>query len=170
MRRALRKKAKKKEKKEYPLKLAEEIKIMLAKLAEEGHSAEMGGRYDEAVQLWQEALSFIPKPQQAYLETMWFASAIGDVYILKKIYPKALEYIEKAMHNWSGAGYEDPFLLRSMGEIYYEMGEEGHAVEYLKKAYWLEGEEIFEPDGYGKIDHSKYFAFLKTQMAFDEVL
>lgn len=49
-------------------------------LAELGNQLETEGRFDDAVEAWQEGLSLIPEPQQFYSETIWFLAAIGDVY------------------------------------------------------------------------------------------
>lgn len=55
-------------------------------------------------------------------------------------------------------------MLRNLGEIYYELGDLERSVDYLRKAYILEGDEIFYSDGYGKIDHNKYFEILKSKL------
>ena len=39
-----------------------------------------------------------------------------------------------------------------------------NAVEYLLRAYMMEGKEIFEPDEDGEDDGQKYFDFLKTHV------
>lgn len=158
------KKRKKEKKSKYPLKVISETKIKLLELAEKGHQARMARRYDEAIQLWEEALYLIPDPKNAYLETAWFSAAIGDIYIVKKMYSKALEYFKKVFDILQEETYQDAFTMRSMGEIYYEMGDEKCSAQYLLKAYLLEGEEIFQLDFYKEIDHKKYFHFLKTHV------
>ena len=66
-----------------------QIKAKLDELAEKGSQLEEEEQYEEAIQVWKEALSLIPEPQQFYSETMWFLAAIGDIYFQKRQYEKA---------------------------------------------------------------------------------
>ena len=70
---------------------------------------------------------------------------------------EAMDYINKALRCWGDEANQNPFTLRNLGEIYYELGDMERSIDYLRKAYNLEGDEIFHSDGYGKIDHNKYF-------------
>ncbi len=159
----------KEKKSKYPLKVTSETKIKLLELAEKVRQARMARRHDEAIQLWEEALYLIPDPKNVYLETAWFSVAIGDIYIVKKMYSKALEYFKKVFDILHEEIYQDAFTMRSMGEIYCEMGDEKCSTKYLLKAYLLEGEEIFELDFYKEIDHKKYFYFLKTHVDLSNI-
>ena len=64
----------------------------------------------------------------------------------------------------SGDGYGNPFIMLRLGECCLEIGDEKNAVEYLLRAYMMEGKEIFEPDEDGEDDGQKYFDFLKTHV------
>ncbi len=114
--------------------------------------------------MWKEALSLIPEPRQYYEETVWFLTAIGDVYFQKEMYAQACECFDQARGNLSGEGYGNPFVMLRLGECYFEIGDEKNAAEYLLRAYMMEGEEIFEPDEDGDDDGQKYFEFLKTHV------
>ena len=54
-------------------------------------------------------------------------------------------------------------MLR-LGECCLEIGDEKNAIEYLLRAYMMEGKEIFEPDENGEDDGLKYFDFLRTHV------
>lgn len=136
----------------------------LDELAERGNQLEKEEKYDEAIRVWEEGLSFIPEPQQFYSETIWFLVAIGDVCFQKGLYEKAHGYFDKARGNLSGEGYGNPFVMLRLGECCLEIGDEKNATEYLLRAYMMEGKEIFEPDEDGEEDGEKYFEFLKTHV------
>ncbi len=80
------------------------IEDKLDELAKRGNQFEKEGRYKEAIQVWEEGLNLIPKPQNFYSETVWFLVSIGDIYFQKKSYQKAYEYFNEALGNLSGKG------------------------------------------------------------------
>ncbi|MDE7210340.1 MAG: tetratricopeptide repeat protein [Lachnospiraceae bacterium] len=141
-----------------------ELKAKLDELAEKGNQFEEEEQYEEAIQAWEEGLHLIPEPQQYYSETIWFLAAIGDVYFMKGMYPQAHECFDKARGNLSGDGYGNPFIMLRLGECCFEIGDEKNAIEYLLRAYMMEGKEIFEPDEDGEDDGEKYFDFLRAHV------
>jgi len=141
-----------------------EIKAKLDELAEQGNQLEEEEQYEEAIQVWEEGLNLIPKPQQFYSETIWFLAAIGDIYFQKGLYSKAYECFDKARGNLSGEGYKNPFIMLRLGECCLEIGDQKNATEYLLRAYMFEGKEIFEPDDEGNDNGLKYFEFLRTHV------
>lgn len=160
----------KKKKDELPSihKLTPEIQTKLKELSERGNHLEEEKRYEEAIQVWQEGLGLIPEPQQFYSETIWFLAAIGDVYFQKGMYSPAHDCFDKARGNLSGEGYQNPFIMLRLGESCLEIGDEKNALEYLLRAYMLEGEDIFEPNENGEDDGTKYLDFLGTHIALDK--
>lgn len=154
-----------KKEEELPLvELTPEIEAKIQELAERGNQLEDEGRLEDAIQVWQEGLSLIPEPQQFYSETIWFLAAIGDVYFQKSMYQQAHECFDKARGNVSGAGYGNPFIMLRLGESCLEIGDEKNALEYLLRAYMLEGKDIFQPDENGEDDGTKYYDFLRTHI------
>lgn len=142
--------------------LSPKIKKRLDKLADRGNMFEEAGMYDEAIREWQEGLDLIPEPQQYYSETVWFLAAIGDVQFQQGMYSQAHECFDKARGNMSGEGYTNPFIMLRFGECCLEIGDEKNALEYLLRAYMLDGEKVFSID-----DNSKYFDFLKSHIDLD---
>ena len=140
------------------------LKAKLDEFAEKGNLLEDEGQYDEAIEAWEEGLHLIPGPQQFYSETIWFLAAIGDVYVKKGMYAQAHQCFDQARGNLSGDGYGNPFIMLRLGECCLEIGDEKNAVEYLLRAYMMEGKEIFEPDEDGEDDGQKYFDFLKAHV------
>ena len=142
----------------YPCKLPRETREKLITLGEEIHRLTENRRYDEVVRLCQSGLELIPEPRDTYIETIWYLSALGDIYFANGQYARAREYYEKARNNLSGEGANDPFITLRLGETAFETGDEESALRYLLEAYKAEGEEIFE-------DHdTKYYDFLKARV------
>lgn len=156
--------SKKKKNEEKIEEITPALKARLDEFAKKGNQLEEEGQYEKAIQAWEEGLLLIPKPQQLYSETIWFLAAIGDVYFQKGMYPQAHECFDKARGNLSGDGYGNPFIMLRLGECCLELGDEKNAVEYLLRAYMMEGKEIFEPDEDGEDDGQKYFDFLRTHV------
>ncbi|EOT25997.1 hypothetical protein C805_01969 [Eubacterium sp. 14-2] len=140
------------------------LKAKLDEFAERGNQFEEEEQYEKAIQAWEEGLGLIPEPQQYYSETIWFLAAIGDVYFEKGMYTQAHKCFDKARGNLSGDGYGNPFIMLRLGECCLETGDEKNAIEYLLRAYMMEGKEIFEPDEDGEDDGQKYFDFLRMNV------
>ena len=158
-----------KKKKEEPLdELTPEIREKLEEFCEKGNMLADLGEREEAIQIWQEGLDLIPAPQQFYSETVWFLVSIGDMHFQLGRYPEACECFDKARGNMSGEGYANPFVMLRLGECCLELGDEKNALEYLMRAYMMEGEEIFRPDEDGEDDGGKYFEFLRTHVDLRE--
>ncbi len=147
--------------------LSPELINRLYELAEEGHKLTQNEQYMDAIYVWNEAIELIPEPKQSYLETANFISGIAYNYQMMNLFPQALGFMKKLLSYWGEDVNQSPFTLRSLGEIYYELGQMELSVDYLRRAYILEGDEIFDADCYGKIDHNKYFEFLKNELNFE---
>ncbi len=68
--------------------------------------------------------------------------AIGDALYHVFEYSLALEHFIKAFDNESY--YDNPYLNLRVGQCYYHLGDTGRAKFYIKKAYELDGELLFE--------------------------
>lgn len=87
-----------------------------------------------------------------------------QIYLENKGYRQEHECFDAARGNLSGEGYSNPFIMLRLGECCLEIGDEKNAMEYLLRAYMMEGREIFEPDENGEDDGQKYFDFLRTHV------
>ena len=132
----------------------------LERLYERGNRLENEKLYEDAIQTWQEGLGLLYELQQDYEAINQFLAAIGDVYFLRmNMYADAYEFFNK---DRGYGGYGNPFNMLRLGECCLELGDKQNAIEYLLRAYMMEGKEIFEPDVDGDDDGRKYFEFLKT--------
>ena len=141
--------------------LTQERSERLDELAEAGNAFCDTEEYEKALEVWETALKLIPEPRNAYGESMWFEASIGYLYFLWEEYETALGYFDRARGNLSGQGYGNPFVMLMLGETCLELGDESNAVEYLLRAYMLEGPEVFEGE------NEKYFDFLKERVELD---
>lgn len=139
----------------------------LEELYEKGLQFEEEGQYEEALQAWQEGYEMIPVSARSDDEmTCRFLAALGDVYFLRKsMYQKAHECFDAAR---GYGGYGNPFIMLRLGECCLELGNEKDAVEYLMRAWMMEGGEIFEPDENGEDDGSKYYEFLREHVDLEK--
>lgn len=138
------------------------LRARLDELAEAGNAFCDTEEYEKALEVWQEALSLIPSPRQAYGESMWFEASVGYLYFVWEEYETALACFERAQGNLTGQGYGNPFVMLMMGETCLELGDEAAAEEYLLRAYMLDGAEVFEGQ------NPKYFDFLREHVDLGE--
>ena len=138
--------------------LSRELRDRLIALGEEIHSLTAARRFDEAERLCQSGLALIPKPWDAYIETTWYLSALGEIYFLRGQYLPAGGYCEKARLILENMGENDPFIMLRLGEIAFETGDENTALRYLLAAFKAEGDDVF----YGQ--DGKYYDFLKEHI------
>ncbi len=68
--------------------------------------------------------------------------AIGDALYHVLEYRLALDYFINAFDN--EAYYDNPYLNLRVGQCYFNLGDNGRAKFYIKKAYELDGDLLFE--------------------------
>ena len=141
--------------------LSAELQNRLYEWAEKGHQQALAGNHQDAIDIWKQAVQWIPEPKHRYTSTADFYGAIAFQYQMMGLFPQALDWMKKSMDCWGAEASHNPFTLLHLGELYYELGEMEYSVDCLRRAYVLEGDELFEPDVYGKIDHRKYLEIVK---------
>lgn len=130
-------------------------------LSEEGNIQCDEGNYQEAIQLWTEALDLVPTPQNVHAESLWLEASIGDAFFLLDDFTNALSHFEKAKHNIIENAYENPFIMLRLGQCYLEDNNSELAQEYLLRAYMMEGRDIFEDES------PKYLTFIGNNIDLD---
>lgn len=121
-------------------------------IAEEGNALYDRGRFEQAIEVWQQGLGLLPQPLNAQEEAVWFQASIGDAYFLLGRFEDAHGYLIDAKSNTTGAGYANPFVMLRLGQCCYELGLPD-AREYLLRAYMIEGKAIFEEDDVKYLEH-----------------
>ncbi len=138
--------------------LTNDVSEQIEELSEKGSEYFEEENYTEAIKVWQRALSKIPDPQNAYAESLWLETSIGDAYFLLVDYEKALAHFQNAKSNIETNAYENPFIMLRLGQTLFENNLNEDAKEYLLRAYMAEGQEIFQSED------DKYFDFLKRNV------
>ncbi len=139
--------------------LTDKVYDQIDELSEKGNAYYDNENYAKAIKTWEQALALIPHPQNAYSESQWLETSIGDAYFLIEDYTNALKHLQCAKANIEESAYENPFIMLRMGQVLFEHKQIDEAKEYLLRAYMFEGEDIFEDED------EKYVAFLKQHVA-----
>jgi len=141
--------------------LTDEVCEQIDDLSEQGNEYFEDENYTEAIQIWKQALAFIPQPQNVYAESQWLETSIGDAYFLMDDFTQALEHFQNAKNNIEANAYENPFIMLRLGQTLLENQQPNEAKEYQLRAYMFDGEEIFENDD------TKYLKFLKQNVELE---
>lgn len=141
------------------LDLDDELYEKISEMSELGNSFMDDGEYPSALNIFEEALSLLPAPCNTWEAYTWLKAGIADALFCMKDYEHAIEALHDAMNGPEGAF--NPFIMMRLGQSLHEQGKP-EGVDYLCKAYMLEGEEIFsEEDG-------KYLNLVKHSLAINQ--
>lgn len=135
--------------------LDDEVYEKIKRYSAAGDALASQGRYEDAVEQYNEAWRLIPDPRNNWAAATWVLAAIGDALFLSGNMPKAREAFEYAMTCPDALG--NPFIHLRLGQILYELGELDRSADELMRAYMGAGAEIFLPDD------PKYLQFLGTR-------
>lgn len=135
--------------KDLPDQLYEEI---LA-LSEQGNVLMDKGEYFRAVEVYRVALIKLPEPYVQWDAFVWLKASVGDAFFHLKNYADAAEEFFDAMDGADGS--HNCFVLLRLGQCLYEQADP-KALDYLCKAYFLEGDDIF------RHEDKKYIGAVKS--------
>jgi tetratricopeptide (TPR) repeat protein len=138
--------------------LSDEICDQIEDLSEKGNEYFEEENYQEAINIWEKALTKIPNPQNYYSESQWLETTIGDAFFHLGKHSKALEHFQNAKNNIEENAYENPFIMLRLGQTFLEKNNNEEAKEFLLRAYMFEGTEIFSEED------QKYFKFLNENI------
>lgn len=133
----------------------DELQGRITKLSEEGSDRMERGDPDGAIKLFNAALELLPEPKSHADAAGWLWASLGDAYYEKKDYRKAYGYFSKA-HTLAEM-LDNPLVLLRLGQCSLEMKDDSKAVDFLLRAYMVEGKKIFK-------DEKKYFDFLASKV------
>ncbi|WP_024657672.1 tetratricopeptide repeat protein [Pseudomonas syringae USA007] len=141
------------------LNLDDELYEKISEMSDLGNSFMDDGEYPRALKIFEEALDLLPAPRNTWEAYTWLKAGIADALFSVKDYERATEELYDAMNGPDGAS--NPFILLRLGQSLYEQSKP-EGIDFLCKAYMLEGEEIFsEEDG-------KYLALVKDRLATNQ--
>jgi tetratricopeptide (TPR) repeat protein len=137
--------------------LSPAISARLDRLAEEGNELSDAGDHAAAVEKWSEALDLIPEPKTDWEASTWLYASIGDGYYVQGKFEDASAALFDAL-NCPDAS-ENPFIAYRLGQSQTRLGNVDKGVEYLLRAYMLDGEDIFSSDQNGE----EFLAILRSR-------
>lgn len=113
-------------------------------LSAQGNTEIDQGHLNEAIALWQQALTLLPAPQNQWQAAFWLNASIGEAYYQLKQFDHAIAVLKEA--SLYPEAEDNPYPSYMIGKCYWRLEHE-HSVEYLITAYDLDGEGIFSADG-----------------------
>ncbi len=134
------------------MELDSEVYNKVQELCDEGDDYADGEEFDEAIDVYFQALQLIPEPVYDYAAATWIYVAIGDAFFFLEKYDEALDNFMQALKCPDAIG--NPFIVLRIGQCFYELKDMENAKKYLLQAYMIEGDEIFEEQ------EEKYFALI----------
>lgn len=127
----------------------------IEKLSELGNQEADSDNYENALEYFNRAYDLLPAPKEEWEAYIWLCASIGDMCFLQKKYDMAMNYFQQS---YAEDSIDNPFILLRIGEIHYELNNKKEAIEYLLRAYMLEGKKIFD----GK--NQKYYKWLSKNV------
>jgi len=85
----------------------------------------------------------------------WLNASLGDAFRTGHALEDAKAALFDALNGPDG--HANPFILLRLGETLVDLGDTERGVEYLLRAYMLDGERVFEADG------SRYLKLLRDR-------
>lgn len=137
---------------ELPTDIYEQVEA----LSEAGNELADADDFDGAIARFTEALQLLPPPAQHWEASTWLYASIGDMYYFKGDYQAAANNFFDALNGPDAQA--NGFVNLRLGESLFELNQQEQSLEYLLRAYMLEGEEIFAEED------ARYFDFLKTRV------
>ncbi|MCX2477844.1 hypothetical protein OQY15_02005 [Pedobacter sp. MC2016-15] len=133
--------------------LTDEQQSLMDEYCEKGNAEMDDENYAVAADWFTKAYAVLPDPKEDWEASGYITASLGDALFNEGKFAEAKEQLLIAHEFYSGEE-SNPFVLLRLGEAYYELGDEKAALEYLLKAYEMEGAQLFEDD-------KKYLKFLK---------
>ncbi|HEY9101474.1 tetratricopeptide repeat protein [Chitinimonas sp.] len=113
-------------------------------LLDEGDKLFDKGKFDAALQKYEEARALLPSDLERWEASTWVLAAIGDVCFLKGDHQAAQAAMQLASNCPEGA--TNPFIQLRLGQAEFELGKLDQAVIALSLAFATGGEEVFEDE------------------------
>jgi tetratricopeptide (TPR) repeat protein len=138
------------------MELHNELYEKISSLCSQGDNLFEESMFDEAMELYLNALHLVPEPKSDWEASTWIYTALGDTSFAKKDFVASKNFLLDAIN--CPSGIENPFIILRLGESFYELKEFGQAKEYLLRTYLLEGYSIFDSED------DKYFNLIKDEI------
>lgn len=132
--------------------LSDDLRREVDALFAAGEAAIEDDDYDDAVEIWWEAVGLLPDPKTRHEEAGRLLAAIGDAEFVCGEWAAGRDALELALRCPGGA--ENALVHLRLGQCLLELDDGERAVAHLARAHALGGDELFEDED------GKYLAFL----------
>lgn len=136
--------------------MTDEMQDLLDDLCEQGNEEMDNENYAKAIEYFNKAFATLPEPKDEWEASAWLYTSIGDAYFCMEKPETALDNFQHAYRIF-GVENLNPFVLLRIGQCYLDLQDEQNAIEFLLRAYMLDGEDVFE-------GAEEYFDFLKSKV------
>ena len=121
-------------------KLTEKIKSLCSK----GYVLYDKEQYREALRLFYQAWTLLPKPQTDHEQAGWVLTAIGDCYFKTEQWEQGKQSLTSALHCPNLK--DNPFIHLRLGQCLLELEGKENAQIYLRQAYNKGGRDLFQDE------------------------
>ncbi|ARD09823.1 MULTISPECIES: tetratricopeptide repeat protein [Gammaproteobacteria] len=142
------------------LELDDELYEKISEMSDIGNSLMDDGEYPRALNIFEKALSLLPSPRSTWEAYTWLKAGTADALFNMKDYERAIEELYDGMNGPDGAS--NPFIMLRLGQSLYELSKP-EGIDFLCKAYMVEGEEIFSEED------EKYLKLVKNHLTPNKV-
>ncbi len=125
------------------MELQDSVHSEIVRLGELGDALVDEKNYVGALAQFLEALRLLPSPKHDWEAANWLYAGIGDAHFFMEEWTDALNAFSEAARDVESAA--NPFLQMRLGQCHYEIDKHSSkALDYLCRAYMLDGREVFE--------------------------
>lgn len=125
--------------------LEPELKENVVQLCQKGVEQAEIERYEASNRTFTKVYALLPEPKSEWKAYTWLRASMADNCFELKDYKSALELLQEVI-GMDSQYQENAYVRMRKGQCQYELYGEKEAVEELKLAYRLGGEEIFEDE------------------------
>ena len=126
--------------------LPDDVYDRIEALSEEGNELlDVHDDWEGALLVWRQGLELLPEPKSRWEAALWLNASIGEACRRGG----RLEDTRSALLDALNApdGHMNPLVNLRLGQTLVDLGQPDQGVEYLLRAYMLEGEAVFDVDG-----------------------
>ena len=121
------------------------LKAQVVELCQKGMEQADIERYEASNRTCSKIFDLLPEPKAEWKAYSWLQASRGDNFFELKDFQQALEFFTEAIE-LDEAYQKNGFVWMRLGQCFYELKQREKAVEELKLAYSLGGDEIFEDE------------------------
>ncbi|EYF02267.1 tetratricopeptide repeat protein [Chondromyces apiculatus] len=114
----------------------------VTELCDRGDALVEGGELDQAVALYEEALSLLPRPLHRWHAATWILTALGETLYFQAQHREAVSALNEALQCPRGLG--NPLIHLRLGQAALALGDESLAREHLGRAFLAGAEDVFQ--------------------------